>query len=106
MGKINFINNSNVYCSVYGCYSKYGSEGVKSFHTFPKKGSGRVKIKNKLGSLDSIDRFEAWKKILKMGKKISETMRICSLHFSDCNYINKSKYKQKNMKPVEMNRLR
>ena len=81
-------SKSKIFCCVYGCSSTYNSEGVKSFHSFPAKGSGNVKVKNKLGIKESIDRHLAWKLRLKMGKEVSKYMKVCSLHFSDNNYFN------------------
>lgn len=61
------------------------------FTYFLKKNAGTVKIINKFGEEETVDRLLAWTKKLKMGKNVSQNMRICSLHFSDSNYINPGK---------------
>lgn len=48
-----------------------------------------ITVKNKFGKEEKIDRFLAWTRKLKMGKEVSKTMRVCSLHFSDGQFINK-----------------
>lgn len=78
---------SKIYCSVYGCHSYYGSPGVKAFHKFPPQDLPIVTIINKYGVEEKVGRLTAWKKKLKMGKKESKHMRICSKHFSDSSYI-------------------
>lgn len=77
----------NLYCSAYGCNSYRGTEGVNSCHYFPKESAGTVKRRNKLGIEEDIDLQLAWKLKLKMGKNVSEHMRICSLLFSKSCYI-------------------
>ncbi|KAJ8914361.1 hypothetical protein NQ315_011349 [Exocentrus adspersus] len=78
------INNTN--CSVYGCHSKKSKDKNIHFHFFPKKGDIRVKIKNRFGVEEEVDRRKAWEKILLMGKSVTKYMRVCSKHFKSEDY--------------------
>lgn len=81
------MKKSKVYCCVFGCKAYYGSGDVFSFHSFPKRGKKKVKIVNKLGKEEVMDREAAWRLRLKSGKKITDTMRVCSRHFLKSDYI-------------------
>lgn len=70
---------SNTYCSVYGCNSKACKNDTVRFYNFPKKHQSVVKIVNKFNEEELIDRHAAWIKVLKIGKKVTPSMRVCSL---------------------------
>lgn len=46
-------------------------------------------VETKLGNKELVDRRKIWIKALKIGKKVSDHMRVCSLHFSDQDYFHK-----------------
>ena len=57
-------STSNKYCSVPGCYSKTKT-GEISLHLFPKDKHLR----------------KQWQTRLRFGKKVTDSMPVCSLHF-------------------------
>ncbi len=59
------------YCCVPQCTTLYGRENEFGFHSFPKD----KKI------------LKAWIQYLKMGKAISKSMKVCSRHFSEDDYL-------------------
>ncbi|XP_023233834.1 THAP domain-containing protein 2-like [Centruroides sculpturatus] len=79
------MSKSKVFCCVQGCNSKYNSLKNISFHHFPK--AGKVKIINKVGKEENIERKKAWELALKMEKKMTPSMRVCSLHFIENDFI-------------------
>jgi THAP domain len=81
----------NYYCCVPHCYSWLKRNPELSFHTFPKPGKSKVLLETKLGNKEIINRKQAWIKQLKIGKKVSNYMRVCSLHFSDSDFLQKGK---------------
>ncbi|KAE8742479.1 hypothetical protein FOCC_FOCC011974 [Frankliniella occidentalis] len=64
---------SSTYCCVPQC-NNYASEGIR-FHHFPK---------------DKVAR-EAWRAVLKMGKKVTDSDRVCSEHFLPTDYVPQAK---------------
>lgn len=80
-------NKSKVYCCVYGCNSRACKHDTVRFYHFPRENENLVKLKNKLNKEEIIDRFSAWVKVLKMGKSVSSSMRVCSLHFTKEDFI-------------------
>ncbi|XP_008551853.1 uncharacterized protein LOC103574227 isoform X3 [Microplitis demolitor] len=74
-------------CCVYGCKSKACRDDTVRFYTFPTANTDFIKVKNEFGEEKLIDRREAWKKVLKMGNYISNSMRVCSRHFIKSDYI-------------------
>ncbi|XP_057328915.1 uncharacterized protein LOC130669830 isoform X2 [Microplitis mediator] len=74
-------------CCVYGCKSKACRDDTVRFYTFPTANTDFVKVKNEFGEEELIDRREAWIKVLKMGNYISNSMRVCSRHFTKSDYI-------------------
>lgn len=79
------INRTN--CCVYGCSSRADRDKCLSFHFIPKQGSRTVTIVNKLGIEESVDIRKAWDKMLKSGKNLTNTMKVCSKHFLKEDYI-------------------
>jgi len=77
---------------VYGCNSKACKNDTVRFYNFPKKHQSVVKIVNKFNEEELIDRHAAWIKVLKIGKKVTPSMRVCSLHFTPQDFIPSRKY--------------
>ena len=46
-----------------------------------------IGARNKLEQKEKVDAQKAWENALKMGKPVSEYMRICSLHFTKEDYF-------------------
>ena len=80
-------SKSKICCCVYGCTSKANRDSKIRFFHFPRKKSSFVKIVNKFGDEEVIDRLDAWIRALKTGKKITSSMRVCSLHFIEEEFI-------------------
>lgn len=83
---------SKIFCCVYNCSSKACRDITVRFHHFPKPGQCSVEIKNKFGNIERIDRRKAWEIVLRNGKPATNSMRICSLHFVEKDYLVSSKY--------------
>lgn len=73
-------------CCVYGCTSKGWINTDLSYHHFPKSGK-IVKVESKLGLIETKDRRLTWKEKLKMCRKASDYIRVCSLHFQETDYF-------------------
>lgn len=83
----------NTNCCVYGCHSRKMVDRSIHFHAFPDKNSGiRVKVVNAFGQEETVDKRKAWEKVLRMGKPVTKSMRVCSKHFSNDDYCAKGKY--------------
>lgn len=80
-------SKSKAYCSVYGCNSKACRDLEVRFHKFLDHKKNYVKIKNLVGIEEKVDRRIEWEKVLRMGKKITSNMRVCSLHFTKDDYF-------------------
>lgn len=71
---------NNTYCCVPQCNSR-GSKTNYSFHLFPSiKSVVRKTTSNGIKVL--VSRRMEWKRILRIGKEISNRMTVCSKHFS------------------------
>lgn len=81
----------NYYCCVPQCSSWVKTRPELSFHTFPKAGKQKVFVETKFGNRELVDRKQAWIQKLKIGKKVSDYMRVCSLHFDESDYFQKGK---------------
>lgn len=64
------------------------------FHLLPEYGAGNVKITNKFGIEESVDRRLIWDRVLKLQnvKNLSKNARVCSLHFKENDYNYPGKY--------------
>ena len=72
---------SKTYCSVYDCNSKACKNDTVKILYFPKEHQSVVKIVNKFNNEEELsDRHAAWIKILKIGKKVTPSMKVCSYH--------------------------
>lgn len=80
-------SKSKRFCSVFGCNSTAYRDVTVRFHGFPASGEDFVEVTNKLGNLEKIDRAQASKNILRMGKTGSPNMVVCSKHFKKEDYI-------------------
>ncbi|KYN49980.1 hypothetical protein ALC62_00007, partial [Cyphomyrmex costatus] len=54
---------------------------------FPQAKKNFIKIVNNSGIEEVIDRRVQWVKVLKIGKKVTPNMCVCSLHFKQEDYI-------------------
>ncbi|XP_063976550.1 uncharacterized protein LOC135162241 [Diachasmimorpha longicaudata] len=89
-------NKSKTFCCVYGCHSKACRDPKIRFYTFPREKVDFVKIINKFDEEEMIDRRQAWIKVLRIGKKVSKYMKVCSLHFIEDDFILPFRAKQHN----------
>lgn len=80
-------NKSKRFCSVFGCNSTEKRDETIRFHHYPKKGDSFVEVENKFGIFEKIDRHQAWKKILRMGKNVTQWTVVCSKHFKKEDYV-------------------
>lgn len=80
-------NKSNVYCCVPGCKSLANTNPQVRFYHFLKENSSKVKLINKFGEIELVDRRFAWIKALKIGKNVTYLMRVCSLHLKKEDFI-------------------
>lgn len=85
-------SKSNINCCVFGCKSRASKNDTVRFYNFPRKNENVVLVENKLNQEEKLDRFDAWVKVLRMGKIVTRTMRVCSLHFTKDDFIPSSKY--------------
>lgn len=69
-------NKSKVFCCVFGYTSQARRNDTVRFFHFPEEGKNLIKFINKFGTEEAIDRRTAWIKVLKMGKKVSASMRV------------------------------
>lgn len=80
-------NKSKVFCCVFDCKSKAcRDEKIKFFH-FPPSNKHFVYRINKFGEQEIIDRRIAWIRALKIGKSVTPSMRVCSLHFIKDDFL-------------------
>lgn len=80
-------SKSNIYCCVYGCNSRTCKNPDVRFHNFPKPNKNFVKVQNIFGKFDKVDVTKEWQSTLKIGKKLTKYMQVCSLHFQKSDYI-------------------
>ncbi|VEN56416.1 unnamed protein product [Callosobruchus maculatus] len=58
----------------------------------------KVLVETKLGTKDLVDRRQMWIRLLKLGKKPSDHMRVCSLHFNETDFLQKERVKRRTLK--------
>ncbi|XP_044579939.1 uncharacterized protein LOC123262025 [Cotesia glomerata] len=80
-------NKNKTCCCVYGCNSRSSKNNTIRFYNFPPANSRSVIIKNKFGEDEVIDRRLAWITALKIGNKVTQSKRVCSLHFTVNDFI-------------------
>ncbi|XP_046472614.1 uncharacterized protein [Neodiprion pinetum] len=80
-------NKNKTVCCVYGCNSKSSKNNTVRFYAFPSANSSFVVIKNKFGEDEVIDRRLVWIKALKIGNKVTQSKKVCSLHFTKNDFI-------------------
>lgn len=73
-------------CCVPMCNSLKRRNPEISFHKFPAE-SEMIKLKTDFGSFETVNRRKIWINKLKIGKKISPFMRVCSLHFVPSDFF-------------------
>lgn len=77
---------SKRYCSVFNCSSKACVNLDIRFHQFPPPNKNVVKVINKYGIEEIVERRKQWERVLRIGKKVTANMCVCSLHFSQSDY--------------------
>ena len=83
---------SKTFCSVFGCSSKAYKDQEVRFHKFPEYKKSYVKVENKYGMQEMVDRRTQWVNVLRMGKNITPFRRVCSLHFTKDDYFIPGKF--------------
>nr|CAI5842462.1 unnamed protein product [Callosobruchus analis] len=58
----------------------------------------KVLVETKLGTNELGDRRQMWIRLLKLGKKPSDHMRVCSLHFNATDFLQKERVKRRTLK--------
>nr|CAI5827687.1 unnamed protein product [Callosobruchus analis] len=86
---LNMASN-NDYCCVPQCnsWAKKDTERKLTFHRFPETNTRQVYIETEMGK-HLMDQRKAWILKLKIGKQVSKSMKVCSLHFNKDDYFNK-----------------
>lgn len=79
-------SKSKVMCCVYGCNSNYKRCPQLAFHSFPRV-KKMVNFENKFGYNEAVDVKKAWEIKLLMGKPVTKSMLVCSLHFTENDYF-------------------
>nr|CAI5835621.1 unnamed protein product [Callosobruchus analis] len=82
--------SNNDYCCVPQCnsWAKKDTERKLTFHRFPETNTRQVNIETEMGK-HLMDQRKAWILKLKIGKQVSKSMKVCSLHFNKDDYFNK-----------------
>nr|CAI5854836.1 unnamed protein product [Callosobruchus analis] len=82
--------SNNDYCCVPQCnsWAKKDTERKLTFHRFPETNTRQVYIETEMGK-HLMDQRKAWILKLKIGKQVSKSMKVCSLHFNKDDYFNK-----------------
>ncbi|XP_064463535.1 uncharacterized protein LOC135386148 isoform X2 [Ornithodoros turicata] len=80
---------SNRYCSVPQCNSKASKDREVAFHNFP--GPAETCIRNG----QTVNRRNEWVRVLRIGKKVSKAMLVCSKHFRKEDYFFPDLHSQK-----------
>nr|CAI5833451.1 unnamed protein product [Callosobruchus analis] len=88
----------NHYCCVPQCSSWIKRNPELSFHSFAKAGMEKVLVETKLGTNELGDQRQKWIRLLKLGKKPSDHMRVCSLHFNATDFLQKERVKRRTLK--------
>lgn len=76
---------SNCYCCVPQCRSWIKRNPELSFHVFPTIGKSKVFVNTEIGGKELVDRRKVWIQKLKMGKRVSNSLRVCSVHIERSN---------------------
>nr|CAI5825358.1 unnamed protein product [Callosobruchus analis] len=69
-------------------WAKKDTERKLTFHRFPETNTRQVYIETEMGK-HLMDQRKAWILKLKIGKQVSKSMKVCSLHFNKDDYFNK-----------------
>ncbi|KAJ3648057.1 hypothetical protein Zmor_019893 [Zophobas morio] len=72
-------------CSVFNCSSTRRKNPDLSFHIFPKEGE-KIQVLSDFGIAEVGDRRKLWEINLKIGNKITNSMAVCSRHFTQDDY--------------------
>lgn len=75
------------FCSVFGCNSTSNKDATINLHSFPKEGTRKISITNTFGNEEPIDLRKEWILTLRMGKEVTQWMKVCSKHFNNNDYI-------------------
>nr|CAI5837709.1 unnamed protein product [Callosobruchus analis] len=83
-------DSSHILNWISGCnsWAKKDTERKLTFHRFPETNTRQVYIETEMGK-HLMDQRKAWILKLKIGKQVSKSMKVCSLHFNKDDYFNK-----------------
>ena len=84
--------NCKVNCSVSNCNSSAQKHPDIRFYQFPKENASPVMVKNLFGVLEESNKLQCWIKALRIEKKVTPSMRVCSLHFKPEDFFETCKY--------------
>ena len=73
--------NCKVNCCVFNCNSIVQKNPNIRFYQFPKENASPGMFRNSFGILAKSNKLQCWIKALRIGKKVTSSMRVCSLHF-------------------------
>ena len=73
--------NCKVNCCVVNCNSSAQKNPNIRFYQFPKENASPVMVWNSFGVLEQSNKLQCYIKALRIGKKVTSSMRLCSLHF-------------------------
>jgi hypothetical protein len=80
---------SRANCCVAGCNSMYKNNPELTFHHFPSD-SQKIEHVDEFGIVLTVYRKKMWEIKLKMGKRVTRNMRVCSRHFVEQDFITPS----------------
>jgi hypothetical protein len=95
---------SRANCCVAGCNSMYKNNPELTFHHFPSD-SQKIEHVDEFGIVSTVYRKKMWEIKLKMEKRVTRNMRVCSRHFVEQDFITpsdwgyKKRYLKKNVIP-------
>ncbi|XP_067120132.1 uncharacterized protein [Centruroides vittatus] len=77
---------SKAFCCVLNCNSKAIRDPDVSFHVFPHE-KQMILRKSEFGESQKCNRRKEWIRLLRIGKKVTKYMVVCSKHFTPEDYI-------------------
>ncbi|XP_023211698.1 uncharacterized protein LOC111614559 [Centruroides sculpturatus] len=84
--EMNSKSKSKAFCCVPNCNSKAIRDPDISFHVFPHE-KQMIFRKSEFGESQKCNRRKEWIRLLRIGKKVTKYMVVCSKHFTLEDYI-------------------
>lgn len=75
------------YCCLSSCRLVSPKPLGLSYHAFPPKDSSTIMVTDKYGERKYMDRWAAWVFKLRITGNVTKSMKVCSLHFKEDDYI-------------------